>query len=219
VLASTAAAAWLLLAPTPARAAPVPEYQVFEVPSPQPQEGGFFGERMRSLGDVDRDGVGDVLISSSRFTAAGDHGGDIARAGRVYVVSGQTRSLLYTVDPPAPQEGASFGFWDANLGSDVNDDGIDDFVVSAPGQVIEGETVGQVYVLSGADGTLVHTHQPAGGLRRDRTLRRRLRRERHCPGDLNDDGIGGLVVSASGAFAGRGAAYAFNVPLQGDQPI
>ncbi|MDQ3090941.1 MAG: FG-GAP-like repeat-containing protein [Actinomycetota bacterium] len=193
-------AGWILLVAAPAQAA-VPEYDVFEIPSPQPQEGGLFGERMRTLGDVDGDGARDVLISSNRFDD---------RVGRVYVYSGRTRALLQTIGSPSPQVGASFGFWTANLGSDVDEDGVADFVVSSPGQVIDGEKVGQVYVFSGRTGDLVRTISPPESLGATGRFGGDFGGNVIGPGDLNGDGIGDFVATASGAFGGRGAAYAFD---------
>ncbi len=193
-------AGWILLVAAPAQAA-VPEYDVFEIPSPQPQQGGLFGERMRTLGDVDGDGARDVLISSNRFDD---------RVGRVYVYSGRTRALLQTIGSPSPQVGASFGFWTANLGSDVDEDGVADFVVSSPGQVIDGEKVGQVYVFSGRTGDLVRTISPPESLGATGRFGGDFGGNVIAPGDLNGDGIGDFVATASGAFGGRGAAYAFD---------
>ncbi len=202
-------AAGLISLAAPAHAA-VPEYDVFEIPSPQPQEGAFFGERMRTLGDVDGDGARDVVISSPRFDAAGDHGGVITNAGRVYVFSGRTRALLHTIDPPAPQENASFGFWSANLGTDVDGDGVADFVTSAPGQVIGGETVGQVYVYSGRTGGLIRAISPPESFGTTGRFGGDFGGNLIGPGDLSGDGVGDFVATASGAFGGSGAAYAFS---------
>lgn len=46
------AAGWISLVAATAHAA-VPEYEVFEIASPQPQQAAAFGERMRTIGDVD----------------------------------------------------------------------------------------------------------------------------------------------------------------------
>ncbi len=48
--------------------------------------------------------------------------------GRMYVFSGADGSLLLTIDDPAPQEGALFGFQDVSPLSpgDVNRDGFAD---------------------------------------------------------------------------------------------
>jgi hypothetical protein len=160
---------------------------------------------MRTLDDVDGDGARDVLISSPRFDD-----GELINAGRIYIFSGRTAAALQTIGPPDPQAGASFGFWLANLGSDVDGDGVGDFVVSAPGVVIDGQRTGRVYVFSGRTGGLIRTVNapeplgPAGRFGAD------FGGNVIGPGDLSGDGIGDFVATASGAFGGSGAAYAFN---------
>ncbi|HEV2787239.1 MAG TPA: hypothetical protein VGV67_12655, partial [Solirubrobacteraceae bacterium] len=192
----------------PARAA-VPDYQVLTIPSPQPQASSSFGERLRSLKDVDGDGAGDVLVSSSNFDGDDAGGGVLANSGRLYIFSGRTGALLRALEPPFPQANGRFGFWDAGLG-DVDGDGAGDFATSAPGQVLGGLTLGQVYIYSGRTGIRLRTISPpepltpVGGFGGD------FGGNLIGPGDLNGDGIGDVVVTASGAFAGAGAAYAFN---------
>lgn len=146
--------------PSLARAqAAVPEYEVFEVPAPEPQANGAFGERLRTLGDVNDDGARDALISSSAFDGDDGNGGVLANSGRLYLFSGRTRALLRALEPPFPQANAKFGFWSANLG-DVDDDGAADFVTSAPSQVVGGAATGQVYVYSGRTATRLRTINP-----------------------------------------------------------
>ncbi len=202
------AAAWISLAPALAHAQ-VPEYQTFEVLAPQPQANANFGERLRTLADVDGDGARDVLISASNFDAPNGSGGLLANAGRLYVYSGRTRALLRTIEPPTPQANAKFGFWSASLG-DVNADGAGDFVTSAPTQVVGGATVGQVYVYSGRDGTLLRTINPPESLGMTGMFGGDFGGNLIAPGDLTGDGVSDLVATASGSFAGNGAAYAFN---------
>jgi len=115
-LAAVAAIAWAFLATAPAHAV-VPDHQVSEVPAPDPQASSNFGERLRTLGDVDGDGVRDVLMSSSNFDGPDGSGGTLTNSGRLYVFSGRTRALLRRVDPPTPQANAKFGFWSAKLGA------------------------------------------------------------------------------------------------------
>ena len=201
-------AAAISLAAAPAHAA-VPDYQVSEVPSPQLQASGNFGERLRALGDVNGDGAREVLISSSNFDGAASGGGVLANSGRLYVFSGRTRDVLRTIDPPEPQANAKFGFWSANLG-DVDGDGVADFVTSAPGQVVGGAKVGQVYVYSGRTGSLIRTIDAPEPLGTTGRFGGDFGGNVIAPGDLNGDKIGDFVATASGAFAGSGAAYAFN---------
>ncbi len=187
----------------------LPAYDSFEIPAPQPQAGGGFGERLRALGDVDDDGVGDVLISSSNHDGDDANGSVLANSGRLYVFSGKTRALLRTLEPPFPQANAKFGFWDANLG-DVDDDGAADFVTSAPGQVVGGATVGQVYVYNGRTGTRLRTINAPEALAATGPFGGDFGGNLIAPGDLTGDGAADVVATASGAFGGAGAAYAFN---------
>jgi hypothetical protein len=179
------------------------------VPSPQPQADGVFGERLRTLGDVDADGARDVLISSSSFDGGNGSGGVLTNSGRLYVFSGRTRTVLRTIDPPVPQANAKFGFWSANLG-DVDADGAADFVTSAPSQVVDGAMVGQVYVYSGRTGSVLRTINPPESLGMPGRFGGDFGGNLIAPGDLTGDGIGDFVATASGAFADSGAAYAFN---------
>jgi hypothetical protein len=203
VAVAAATCCWLMA--TPAHAA-VPAYQTFEVPAPQPQAGAGFGERLRALGDVDADGARDVLVSASNYD--GDDG-KLANSGRVYLFSGRTRALLRTLEPPFPQANAKFGFWDANLG-DVDGDGAADLVTSAPSQVVSGATVGQVYVYSGRTGTPLRTISPPEALGATGRFGGDFGGNVIAPGDLTGDGSTDLVATASGAFGGAGAAYAFD---------
>ena len=203
-----AAAGLISLVPAPAHAA-VPDYQVFELPSPQTQASGNFGERLRTLGDVNGDGTRDVLISSSNYDGNDGKGGVLANSGRLYVFSGRTRVVLRTIDPPEPQANAKFGFWSANLG-DVDGDGAADFVTSAPSQVVGGAKVGQVYVYSGRTGTRLRTINPPEPLGTTGMFGGDFGGNLIALGDLNGNGTGDFVATASGAFAGSGAAYAFD---------
>jgi len=188
--------------------AAVPAYQSFDVLAPQPQASANFGERVRTLGDVNADGARDVLISASNYDGDGDSG-KLANSGRVYLFSGRTRDLLRTVDPPSPQAGAKFGFWDANLG-DVDGDGAADFVTSAPSQVVGGATLGQVYVYSGRTGARIRTIDPPEALGPTGRFGGDFGGNLIAPGDLTGDGAIDFVVTSSGAFAGAGVAYAFD---------
>ncbi|MDQ3631112.1 MAG: hypothetical protein M3417_07575, partial [Actinomycetota bacterium] len=136
-------------------------------------------------------------------------GGVLANSGRLYVFSGKTRALLRTLEPPLPQANAKFGFWDANLG-DVDGDRAADFVTSAPGQVVGGAPVGQVYVYSGRTATRLRTVNAPEALAATGAFGGDFGGNLIAPGDLTGDGAGDFVATASGAFGGAGAAYAFN---------
>ena len=96
-----------------------------------------FGWAGSELGDIDRDGAGEV-ITSEPFTANGS----------TYVYSGRTGDELYRFDGAVA--GASQGYAIADAG-DVNGDHVTDILTSAP-----SDGAGHVYVYSGRTGRLIH---------------------------------------------------------------
>lgn len=99
-----------------------------------------FGWIARNIGDVDGDGVPDVV------TSAPSKNND---AGRVYVYSTKNGRLLWQVDGSAGDE---LGLGVEGAG-DTNGDGIPDVIASAPGR-------GAAYIYSGKDGRLLQTFRP-----------------------------------------------------------
>ncbi len=197
------------IASAPATAAPVPEYTVRTVPSPTPQASSNFGERLRTLADVNGDGASDVLMTASNYDGDDTNGAVLANSGRVFIFDGRTSALLRTLDPPFPQAQAKFGFWDASLG-DVDGDGAGDVAISAAGQVVGGLKTGQVYIYSGRTGARLRTINAPEALTPTGAFGGDFGGNIIAPGDMTGDGIGDLVATASGAFGGAGAAYAFN---------
>ena len=163
----------LVTAPAGRGATPDTVYDVVRVEAPDPQAQGRFGERSASAGDIDRDGVGDFWMSAFQQNVAG-----VPLAGRVYLLSGRTRSVLYSVVSPEPQREQRFGFTVDSPG-DLNGDGKADVVVSGDahddyrGESDPGvpdadpcgapepngcyENTGQVWAYDGATGALLYT--------------------------------------------------------------
>jgi hypothetical protein len=113
-----------------------------------PASGALFGCSVATV-EVDGDGILDLVIGA-RWTEVGVNWHN----GRVYVLSGATRALLFQKSGPANQD-SELGFAVANAG-DVNGDGIDDILAGAPGESSSFPARGAAFVWSGVDGSLLH---------------------------------------------------------------
>jgi hypothetical protein len=182
-------------------ATPSTDYSPQVMQAPDIQSGGRYGSRMVAVGDLNGDGTNDLLVSAQGLNAGGLNG-----SGRVYVVSGKTREVLYTRESPEPQAGAAFGNFLQGPG-DLNGDGIPDFVVGSPNQnVFTGsgtgcgqpepngcnESQGRAFVFSGVNGALLYTlDNPVP--QANASFGARLGRA----GDLAGNGVTELIVGAS----------------------
>jgi hypothetical protein len=150
------------------------------------------------IGDIDGDGVPDILIGAPYHDSSGTD------AGRVYVYSGaDPESAILVLDGEEP--GDTFGFGLGGLG-DVDGDGCGDFVVGAPQE--QSGAGGRAYAYSGATGTLLHPRFDG-----DATSERFGLLFASGPGDVDADGTLDIFVSdianaALGADTGR--AYVFS---------
>jgi FG-GAP repeat/FG-GAP-like repeat len=111
-------------------------------------DGDQFGYSVSGANDVNNDGYDDVLIGA-RF--AGVVG---AKAGKAYVYSGFNGDLLYEFQ--AEGAGDNFGASVSSAG-DVNNDNYADLLIGAVGNDSGGIDAGRVYIVSGKDGTILHT--------------------------------------------------------------
>lgn len=191
-----------------AAAKQLPHYRAFLIKPPDPQANvgsgtlsnpdpfaSNFGERLRTIGDTDGDGVKEVLIADVNYNAPGNPG-----QGRLYILDPATRKILRTIDDPTPQANARFGFWSAALGS------TGEFAASADAQTVDSNKAqGQVFIFDGKTGALRMTiNDPDPQTKAD------FGGNVISPGDLNGDGFPDVVVTASGAQDGAGMAYAFD---------
>jgi len=106
-------------------ASPQTRYDAIRVEAPEPQNEGRFGERSAPAGDIDGDGVTDIFVSAFQQDVGG-----ASRAGRVYLLSGKTREVIYAINSPEPQANERFGFF-LSVPGDLDGDGKDDIVVGA----------------------------------------------------------------------------------------
>lgn len=185
---------------------------ILTLDDPIPQETARFGSAVAGAGDVNGDGVFDLLVGAYAQTIGG-----ISYRGQVFVFSGIDGSLIFTLNNPTPNA-ASFGYKAANVG-DVNGDGLPDFLVGAHSQTVNGNNLqGQAYVFSGSDGRLLHTLDDptpqayayfgfavAGA------------------GDVNSDGLADLLVGAYSQTVGgnefQGKAFVFVSGESGEMEI
>jgi len=152
-------------------------------------KGDQFGWIARRIGDVDRDGVNDLV------TSAPTHLIDGQPAGRVYVYSGKTGKLLWSQTGPA---GGRLGIG-VECAGDTNADGTADVVAAAPG-------AGKAYVYSGKDGKILLT-LGAGD------PNEMFGRHASGAGDINGDGYADVIIGAPGnnnAGQGAGRAYVYS---------
>lgn len=187
---------------------------------PQAALAGFFdfGRAVAGLGDLDGDGVEDLVTSALE---EGGSGGTDSRLGTLFVLflepDGSVRSYR-TIQPPRAllEEGDEVGQSLCTLG-DLDGDGVVDLLAGAPGddEVVPGVLDGgSVWVLFlNADGTL-KGHQRigtlAGGFGGTLPSGARFGSAVAAAGDVDGDGVVDAAVGAPGeddGGANRGALY------------
>lgn len=153
------------------------------------ESGDSFGWVAENLGDINGDGINDMITSAPNGAPAGSF------TGKVYVYSGSDGSLLNAV--VGSQPGQRFGY-SASRAGDVNADGVPDYVAGGPGGT------GRVMVFSGADHKVLHewSGTPGSGFGAAAT----------SAGDIDGDGYGDLIVGSTrdhtgGELAGRVYVY------------
>src|SRR5262249_48841480 len=148
-----------------------------------------FGWIARRLGDVDGDGVPDVVTSAPTKDIGGKD------AGRVYVFSTKSGARLWTVDgKPGDQLGTGL-----ESAGGANGAGGPDIVASGPG-------AGKGYVCSGKDGHVLLT------VAAEKTSDE-FGRHASGVGDVDHDGHADVIVGAPGNDAGgakAGRAYVYS---------
>lgn len=160
---------------------------------------GWFGDAIAAAGDVNADGIPDLMVGER-----GANGGAYHGAGAAHVYSGADGALLFSFDGANPGD-----FFGSQLGAagDVDADGHGDLLLFATRADPNGlSEAGSVFVHSGADGRLLYSYHG------------------NCPsayldfgvgiGDVDVDGHDDFLLGAGNAGPngqrGYGAAYVYS---------
>jgi cysteine-rich repeat protein len=161
-------------------------------------DAGIAGDLVSSGGDVDGDGLDDILIGAPQDTESS--------AAAVYIVHGPVSGTLGLGDADAKLTGE---FLDAQIAGDLDRDGLDDILVGGfftPSRVVYMPVQG-TFILDSAETQLAgETPIDSAGL------------SLSVAGDVDGDGFLDLLIGAPGHSTGgigTGAAYLLYGPVQG----
>jgi len=166
-----------------------------------------------AVGDINADGVGDIIIGAPGTTSG----------GAVYVLYGRQGIWIPTLNLATLDGNNGFIISETHAGyaagssivvGDINGDGINDIIIGAPSAAYSFATSGSVYVVYGktakwpvsSNFTAINIGSGTG-FRLDGAAAANAFGRSVAVGDINGDGIADLIVGASGAVSGKGAAY------------
>lgn len=182
--------------------------------------GAYFGYSVSGAGDINGDGIDDLIVGASR--GSGDNND---ATGAAFVVFGSLSPFptdfdLTTLDGTngfkilGENDSEDTGFSVSGVG-DVNGDGIDDLIVGSPGAYVLGLSAGKAHILFGdtapfsptvslgalslADGLAIQGDDPDSQFGSSTSGGR----------DINNDGIADFVIGdvSNGVDIGSGAAF------------
>ena len=151
----------------------------------------FLGGTVVLAPDLDGDGKGDLLIGAHQDRDASD-----TIVGSVRAVGSVGGEVAWLRFGGADKDTYGYAF---DVVGDLDGDGVVDLAAGALGNDVAGPDAGQVQILSGRDGSVLHDLWGAAGADRFGTAVAGL-------GDLDGDGFGDLAVGAPGHDAGGDSA-------------
>ncbi|MCB9832193.1 MAG: FG-GAP repeat protein [Planctomycetes bacterium] len=163
--------------------------------------GDQLGWSLANAGDVDSDGVDDLLIGAPQ----GDSSGNALGSGRAEVRSGATGALIHSF----PGNGLAATGYEVDGIGDVNGDGIPDLLLGEPGGFSPGGAgyVGRARVMSGATGALLKSFVLSGS---------QLGHSVDGLGDVTGDGVPDYAIGVAaviGVDSSRTYSGATNAPV------
>lgn len=184
--------------------------------------GDYSGTAVDSAGDVNGDGIADLIIGSQSASVNG------TRSGRTHVVFGRDAGTVGDFSSPLELSGldGSDGFelrgeaaFDRSGGAvsgagDLNGDGIDDLLIGARGNDGNGSSSGRTYVIFGRDVSSqgafpaqleLSALDASSGVKLDGAAGDQAGKAVDAAGDVNGDGFSDLIIGAE--VASVNAAY------------
>lgn len=155
-------------------------------------DGDLFGTDVSLAGDINMDGVGDIIVGAPI-------------AGTVSIFSGADGILIHQIAGLADPYG--LGTSVTGLG-DLDGDGVSEFAAGEPGATVGSNSgAGKAYIFLGASGTLLFTLSSGG-------QNDKFGWSLAAAGDVDGDGLGDVLVSAKDRFNGTlqnaGAVFVFS---------
>jgi hypothetical protein len=164
--------------------------------SPTPSEDGHFGHSVSGAGDVNADGINDVIVGAPREEVP-----PFGEAGKAHAFDGATGTLLYSWVGSLADPWTQLG-WSVSGAGDVDSDGHADLLIGAP---FWGDWHnGQAYVCSGQNGGCMYVLDPSEPFEFEI-----FGWSVSEAGDLSGDGHDDVLVGAHGDYGSAGSTYVF----------
>ncbi|WP_281310417.1 HYR domain-containing protein [Flavobacterium flavigenum] len=182
------------------------------------QSGSGTDSTARNAGDVNHDGIGDLIIGCPSYKEGSDY-----NVGRVVVLFG--KNSVFPASVQLETLNVADGFVITNTGSynnlgksvaaagDFNADGIDDFIIGAPGKALDGQnSVGEAYVVFGrstfpATFAIESLNASTGVIFQGKDLGSQFGFTVAGIFDVNNDGKSDIAISSKRGISNNGSVY------------